>query len=484
MTVIQRFQIEDIVAQDSLGVVFRALDTETNAVVAVRRFFPYGADGGGLNKEEGIAYDAAVSRLSQLSHPSMRTVVFGGCDPIDGMPFIATEWIVGKSLHSFLKAKSLPVPHAIALIKSALEICELVSHMLGQEGVWVDMDTHTIIVGTADSGRGVTFWISPLKWLAPNSGPFCLDSLIPLTEEVMGWQGKVVDDQTARGLGGWLNWLRNSSKTATLSEALGMLSSYTAMQSPTSGKNLVRPAAARPAVAMQLRKTPHRKSISGTIVAIILLCGIAGGLGAWAVYRTDANEPKPRGGLAELAAEVSKESAKKNPRVSNAASTEGLSPEMREVAAAINENSAKSLEIKKSPPPTHTKHKPLADKRPKPVTEVTPKPNNEPSVFSPDDTQITQQEGREVIVEGTFEKIDHSKSGKTLYVLFSKKPSKNATRGAILASSTGADLGEEALTPLIGKKIRLRGVLNVQKDFGLQRPDVTLKDRAAIEVIP
>ncbi|MEO8616217.1 MAG: hypothetical protein ABI600_13815 [Luteolibacter sp.] len=51
-------------------------------------------------------------------------------------------------------------------------------------------------------------------------------------------------------------------------------------------------------------------------------------------------------------------------------------------------------------------------------------------------------------------------------------------------SSTGPDLSEEALTPLLGKKIRLRGILNVQKDFGLQRPDVSIKTRSAIEVIP
>ncbi|MEO8616963.1 MAG: hypothetical protein ABI600_17620, partial [Luteolibacter sp.] len=137
----QRFQIEDLVAQDSLGVVFRALDTETHAVVAVRRFFPFGADGGGLNKEEEIAYGIAVSRLAGLSHPSMRAVVFGGCDPIDGMPFIATEWIEGKSLQFFLERQSLTPSRAIRIIKSALEICELLSQLLAEEGVWVETDT-------------------------------------------------------------------------------------------------------------------------------------------------------------------------------------------------------------------------------------------------------------------------------------------------------------------------------------------------------
>lgn len=457
----QRFQIEDLVAQDSLGVVFRALDTETNSLVAVRRFFPFGADGGGLNRDEDIAYGIAVSRLAGLNHPSMRAVVFGGCDPIDGMPFIATEWVEGKSLNFFLKSKQLTPAHAISLIKSALEICELLSELLAEQGVWVETDTQTIIVGTADSGRGVTFWISPLKWLGHHGEPHSLDAIVALTEEIMGWQGQAVSDQAGRGLGGWLKWLRNSSKTATLSEAREMLVASTGIEPPTPSKNFVRSSTAGPAVPMQTIKSPRKKSVNGTAVTIVLLVLIAGGLGAWAFFRKDPNDPKFRGGLAELAAEVSRESAKTNASSPNAPSPDGLSEEMREVAAAMKEAPAQPEEKKK----------------PEPIAK------SAPGVYSPDDSQITQQEGREVIVEGVFENIGYSKTGKTLYILFSKTSSKNATRGAILTSNKSSDLSEKALTALLGKKIQLRGILNVQTYSGLNRPEVNLKDRAAIKVI-
>ncbi len=84
--------------QDAGGVIFQAFDEETQQPVALRRFFPYGAGGGGLEGEERAAYEEAVLRLMQVSIPSLRRVVAGGVDDLDGMPFLASEWIPGKTL--------------------------------------------------------------------------------------------------------------------------------------------------------------------------------------------------------------------------------------------------------------------------------------------------------------------------------------------------------------------------------------------------
>ena len=120
---IKRFQIEDLLVQDLSGVVFRAWDTETGQTVAVRRFFPFGANGGGLEDEEQAAYQVAVGRLAAISHPALRTVICGGCDPIDGMPFIATEWIEGARLRSFIERGPLTPAEATHLLGQALEVC-------------------------------------------------------------------------------------------------------------------------------------------------------------------------------------------------------------------------------------------------------------------------------------------------------------------------------------------------------------------------
>ena len=109
-----RFQIEDLVDQNESGVVFRAIDTETGAPVALRRFFPFGIGGGGLSEDEQQAYQIAISRLANMRHRSLRAIIAGGCDEVDGIPFIATEWIEGGPLSDTLAQGPLPAEEARA----------------------------------------------------------------------------------------------------------------------------------------------------------------------------------------------------------------------------------------------------------------------------------------------------------------------------------------------------------------------------------
>ena len=83
---VRRFQIEDMVAQDAAGIVFRALDRQTGELVAISRFLPFGVNGGGLSDEEQAEYQVVVERLCAIRHPAMRSVIGGGCDAVDGMP--------------------------------------------------------------------------------------------------------------------------------------------------------------------------------------------------------------------------------------------------------------------------------------------------------------------------------------------------------------------------------------------------------------
>ncbi|MEO7100684.1 MAG: hypothetical protein ABI162_15085 [Luteolibacter sp.] len=444
-TVIRRFQIEDIISQDSSGVVFRALDTETDTIVALRRFFPFGAEGGGLQEDEQTAYQFAISRLTAISHPGLRAVICGGCDPVDGMPFIATEWIAGAPLEDFVVRKPLTPVEAIGLLTRMMEVSELLSQVLAEEALWVEANLQAIIVGGAETGRGITFWVSPFKWIDRGNEERNLDSIITLTEDMMGWKDQSIGDQAGRGLGGWLNWLRKASKTATLQEAAVMLVVSTGIEPPMPAKSLARQAP-RPAVATPAIQSRKKKSVNGTLVTIVALGLVAGGLGAWAFYRKDSDAPKPTVSLAELAAEMAAKTA---------TSTDGITAEeKREIAAALNGKTAE----------------PLAPASQKTGTDFTP---NDPLISQ-------QQQGSEVTVSGVLTKFSYSDSRSTMYLLFSEKPKGDEARGVILTSKPESGLTESDLAPLVGKKIRISGKLNLRPADNTRRPEIRITNRAAI----
>lgn len=212
---IQRFQIEDIVIQDSSGVVFRALDAETGLHVALRRFFPNGPQGPGLSEYERVVYGELISRLSEISHTSLRSVIAGGYDPVDGMPYIATEWVEGTRLEKQIEASPLSGKEAVALLDSALEVSQVVSDFIGHESIWVETDPRAIVVARKKDQRGFTFWISPMQWLGSRADRRGFHSIALLADEVV-WQNASRDSRPLRR---WARWLRKNATTTSLQEA-------------------------------------------------------------------------------------------------------------------------------------------------------------------------------------------------------------------------------------------------------------------------
>jgi hypothetical protein len=451
--VIQRFQIEDLISQDPSGVLFRVLDTQTGHPVAVRRFFPFGADGGGLQADEQAAYQSALERLAGLHHPALRSVICGGCDPVDGMPYIATEWIEGESLQWFIEQDPLVVEVAIEVIDQALAVSELLSQALAKEAVWVETELPMIIYGNEQSGRRFTFWISPLKWLGGAGISSGLQSIITLTEDIMDWENRRGSDPTIHGLDNWLDWLRGAADTASLHEARAMLAAMVAAPSSP-----VAPRLAAPLAGPQIKA---RRSTSSKMLWVVNigLAVVAVGLGEWVLIRKridEASRPLP-----VLVPPVSSSGKKgpvtpgqENPAVAQQAAEPGvLIPKVDPEKVKILATQRKAAEMNKG-------------------------------VISWNSRELlVQNAGKEVVVEGVFAAIGFSDSEKTLYLLFSKQPDQNEPRGAVLLNSAAADLTEDALKPLIGRKIRLRGIVGVQTISGLQRPDIKIKERASIHVI-
>lgn len=455
-----RFRIEDHIHQDSSGVIFRAIDGENGQHVALRRFFPFGVDGGGFIDDEKNAYNTTVGRLTRLRHPALRTVIGGACDPVDGIPFIVTEWIEGDLLGTMLKLAPLPPEAAVRLITQAIEVCEILSRVLDDEAIWVDTDPQTIILGNPASDRSFTFWVSPLKWLSKNNEPRNMQPLIQLTERVMAWQGQIVSDQTGNGLGAWFNWLRGAPDTNLL-EVREKLASAIRKEPSNSSRETAPSATATPLVATPV---PAKSAIAQAAVArpviahpkvvnpapakssrVALLCGIGTailllGIFGWVLSRqqtttaqeTPSKPPPSRISQVNERAEALKDEALQANRERDArlaSQTEAI--EKRGGVFSINEGELLGLE------------------------------NGEPVSFS-----------------GKVEKIEASKSGATLYLYFSPSPADEEPRAAVLLKNA-PDIDRAGLETFIGKVIRLTGKVAIERG----RPQITISSRADIQPV-
>ena len=432
---IDRFQIEDLIHQDTSGVVFRAIDRESGEPVAVRRFFPFGADGGGLAADEQTAYNIAVARLAGLRHPAFRSVVTGGCDPVDGMPFIATEWIDGGPVSLALRRGPLPPGVAAELLTQALEVCELLSQVLAEEAVWVETDPETIILGSESSGRGFTFWISPLKWLGGVGQSRGLESIVTLTEQLMGWQGRAVGDHAGAGMGAWLKWLRGTAATTTLREARENLAAALGNEPPTHARELL-------SAARQAQQEPPPRS-SKTFVFLMLglalvLIGAAGWLWTWQSDRQLRESEE----VADMLADIERQArADQNPRVE----------EINRQAERLRKEAAEAWQG---------------------------------GVFRADQGELlARHEGSVASLEGVVRSIGSSQSGRTLYIQFSESPSRDEPRGAVALGAAAEGLDKAALDALVGSKVRITGQVRVQRIAGLQRPEIQIADRRAILLV-
>ncbi len=458
---IQRFQIEDLVIQDLSGVVFRAFDTITNQTVAVRRFFPFGANGGGLREDEQTAYNIAVGRLATITHPALRAVICGGCDPVDGMPYIATEWLEGLPLESFIRPGLVEPAAAANVLLKALEVCELLSDVLAEEAVWVETSLQAIVVGAEGTGRGVTFWIAPLKWLGKNDGHRGLEPIITLTEEIMGWTGKSVSDQADHGLEGWLKWLRGKAQTTTLRQAREMLAAFIGVEPPATAKKPAHQPTCPP--VMTRRKKSWLWPIA--VGAAVALVAIASG-GYFFVKRSNtataamALEPGP----ADLAATTtpSPEAQPEAPAPATARSEQ----------RSVDQENRKATELMSSSRDL--------DRQTNARRTAVRKQGN---VFAVGDRQLLlERKGSEVRLEGRLAEVRLSNSGATLYLEFSKPAANDEPRGYIMQNDLTEAADSESLRKLVGKNVRLSGKVNTPSSK--LRPEIQIKNFAAIQEVP
>jgi len=104
-----RFELERLAGVGGMGEVFRALDRQTGARVALKRLID-------TNPEETTRFVREAHLLSELDHPHVVRYVAHGVD-ILGTPWLAMEWLAGEDLRARLDRGPLRLAEAVDLAR-------------------------------------------------------------------------------------------------------------------------------------------------------------------------------------------------------------------------------------------------------------------------------------------------------------------------------------------------------------------------------
>jgi hypothetical protein len=463
-------QIEDLVVQNDSEVAFNAIHVTTGKPVLLRRFFPFGSAGRGLNDGERDLFERVVRCLLAVEHPALCKVVAGGVDPVDGFPFLASERIAGDSLEARLGSGFLQPPEAAGMLFSLLEVATLLSSALGRDGLWVETATPAILWADRENGVSPVFRISPLRSLDLGDEAQASCELVQLTEEVMGWQGVLVAGQAGNGLRAWIKELR-AQPAATLEEMRVLLAASTQPKPAPSPRFSGMPAGRSRA---PLLPVPRRRTKLPVLAAMAGLALIAGAVSWWFATRP----PRPT--------QVATQAANPPP------AAPGAPPS----AAPAASPTPKTRPPSPLPPPRLTR----PSDPPAPPVVATPSVASAPPARADDATyalskgKVFQAEDldgimslfhREVVMEGVVVRVALSGNRKIWYLEFTRTQPPDKARAFMPVFAAGPEGERDRMTSLVGKRIRVRGIVDgeIVGPQKVRRPKVLMKTRDALEVL-
>jgi hypothetical protein len=104
-------------------------------------------------------------------------------------------------------------------------------------------------------------------------------------------------------------------------------------------------------------------------------------------------------------------------------------------------------------------------------------------VISWDDSKLLEHVRRRVMVEGPAARVDQSKSGKTLYLVFLGGDKPDSSRVGIRVGKESPDKIKSKLATFVGKTIRASGEVKKEMQGNLSSAAVMINDVSAIQTI-
>lgn len=123
------------------GVVYRAQDTQTKRIVALKRL----AAGAFSSEKERFRFEREIEAATGLSHANIVNVI--GLEVIDGQPILAMEWVDGMPIDCWARgAHGHDAPALDAILHVFVRVCDAVHHAHQRGVIHRDLKPGNILV--------------------------------------------------------------------------------------------------------------------------------------------------------------------------------------------------------------------------------------------------------------------------------------------------------------------------------------------------
>lgn len=146
-----RYRVEALIGQGGMGLVYRALDEQTQQMVAVKILSPRPGRHDELEARER-RFRRELRALSTLSHPHIVSVYDHG--QVDDVPFFVMEYVAGGDLRGLMQASAPDCRLAPAeLLPLAIQLVQALSYIHSQGVVHRDLKPENVLVAAGRDPR-------------------------------------------------------------------------------------------------------------------------------------------------------------------------------------------------------------------------------------------------------------------------------------------------------------------------------------------
>ena len=153
---IGRYELFEEVGRGGQGVVYRALDPESDQPIALKRLLA----GSFATPAMRSRFEREIEAASTLSHPNVVTV--RGMDVVDDVPILAMEWIDGVPITKWAWPDDAARRSPIEVARTMIKVCEALTHAHQHGVIHRDLKPSNILVDADDEPHLLDFGLAKI----------------------------------------------------------------------------------------------------------------------------------------------------------------------------------------------------------------------------------------------------------------------------------------------------------------------------------